>query len=151
MKKSEKKKRYIIKYSPTFRQNLQDIFGFTEEQVREQEWETIKKQAKLREGLAKGFYYKATGNNRWDSESDIAKEPHYTNADAVLAFLTEMGAVLKVETKLPKNPIRITEHLGLSFDEALARQSEQDCLVLTIQDGMLLAGYTPTAPLVAKK
>jgi len=61
MKKSEKKKRYIIKYSPTFRQNLQDIFGFTEEQVREQEWETIKKQAKLREGLDVTANTKDTG------------------------------------------------------------------------------------------
>ena len=43
----------------------------------------------IREGLAKGFYYKATGNNRWDSESDVVKEPHYTNADAVLAFLRQ--------------------------------------------------------------
>ena len=98
--------------------------------------ELIEKQKLIREGLAKGFYYKATGNNRWDSESDGVKEPHYTNADAVLTFLTEQGAVLKVGTRIADLPY--TEFNSLA---------EQCAFEQGLKD-MLKADYTATAPLI---
>ena len=65
----------------------------------------------IRVGLAKGFYYKATGNSRWESRSDVVKAPHYKDADVILAFLTEKGAVLQTDL------IKEVRLVGGTFDK----------------------------------
>ena len=44
--------------------------------------------------------------------------------------------------KLPKNPIKVTDFLGLTKDEATVRNLANDCLVSLVQHDMLKAGYT---------
>ena len=66
----------------------------------------------------------------------------------LLKCLDKLDVVIKVDRELPKNPIKITHHLGLSKEEANTRQLERDCFVKVIQDQMLKAGYVAVEPLI---
>lgn len=44
-------KKSIVKFSPSFRQSCKECMGWSEEEIRQLELETIKKQAKPREGV----------------------------------------------------------------------------------------------------
>lgn len=48
---SQKRKKSIIKFAPSFRQACRDNLGWSEEETRQLELDTIKRQAKLREGI----------------------------------------------------------------------------------------------------
>ena len=71
--------------------------------------------------------------------------------DNALRKLDKLGVAIKVDRALPDNPVKIRHHLGLSKEEANARQLEQDCFVQVIQDQMLLAGYVAVEPLIGGK
>ena len=99
------------------------------------------KQEKIREGIKDMLSGWGIGN--WDID--------HSAIDDLLNYLHSQGAVLKVDRKLPINPIKITHYLGLSMEEADTRQLEQDCFVQVIQDQMFKAGYVTVEPLIGEE
>ena len=45
------------------------------------------------------------------------------------------------DQSLPENPVKATTYLGLTEEEAYARQLESDCFTKVIQDQMLKANF----------
>ena len=107
-------------------------------------------QRAIREGLAKKLfdiamtewqvYGQATLLEAWENEA----ESYRATADVLLAFLTEQGAVLKVEGAplLPSHPCPILT------SEGFTQPSVYDSVYQTVVDDMKAAGFTTTAPLV---
>ena len=50
-KPTEKPKRHIIKFAPSFRESAKKNLGLSEDEVRQLELDVIKSQAELREGI----------------------------------------------------------------------------------------------------
>ncbi len=74
-----------------------------------------------------------------------------STVDLILSRQSSQGVVIKMDRKLPENPIKVTNAFGLSEAEVNARQLEGDCFAKVIQDGMLLAGYVATEPLIKEE
>ncbi len=85
---------------------------------------------------------------KWEELSEYHRELYLAGADILISYLHRQGVVIKVDRELPKNPIKITDLLGLTTEEATIRQLESDCFHEVIQDTMLKAGYVAVKPLV---
>ena len=104
----------------------------------------------IREGLAKKLfdiamtewqvYGQATLLEAWENEA----ESYRATADVLLAFLTEQGAVLKVEgvPLLPSHPCPILKADGST------QPSVYDAVYQNVVDDMKAAGFANTAPLI---
>ncbi|KKN39670.1 hypothetical protein LCGC14_0741050 [marine sediment metagenome] len=96
-----------------------------------------KQRQAIREGLAQRLYNIVFGNTpRWVDANGIQRGAFLNDADNILAFLTEKGAVLKVEGTLPE------------VDDAYKDFGGNDSIWEDSQQAMVDAGYTRTAPLI---